>query len=384
MILIIDTSLSGIGLAFGENIPLTDSPPAPAAGGDALVSRVGGMGSIKSKYQNQPHHQEYKPYIRTFAKNMRTDPTSEENKFWQAVRNKKLGGFIFRRQRQIDNKYIADFICYEKKLIVEIDGSQHYENKKNDSIRTEYLQQFGFNIVRFWNWDINKNLNGCLEIVLDILTNNTFEEKLKRFNESLENMRVDENGNIVLLNPPPGPQNREPPPAARAGVTGSHLIKTKFIQTEKQSLSLPAEVEKFLAENSAIFRDISAIGVVVGPGSFTGIRLGIAYAKGLSIGLNIPVVPVNACEIYLEKTPDAFVACESGRGDFFVGAHDVAPRVMTIDEVEIEQMKYARTVGHKPYDLADALPIVERKLAAGNAEPAIPMYLRPHYAEKKG
>ena len=179
--------------------------------------------------------------------------------------------------------------------------------------------------------------------------------------------------------------------------------KTKTVASEKQSVALPLEVEKFLAESGlpakasakagAAFRDLTAIGVVVGPGSFTGIRIGIAYAKGLAIGLNIPVLPVNAFEIYLERAPDAFVALDTGRGDFFVGGANLPPAVMTIDEVETEQMKYACTVGHEPYDLADALPIVERKLAAAKqgrgglkhgdtTPPVIPMYLRPHYAEQ--
>jgi len=158
--------------------------------------------------------------------------------------------------------------------------------------------------------------------------------------------------------------------------------KAKTVAAEKQSTALPVETEKFLADMGAAMRNLTAIGIVVGPGSFTGIRLGIAYAKGLAIGLNIPVVPVNAFEIYLEKTPDAFVALDSGRGDFFVASANLSPTIMTIDEVETEQMKCARTVGHKPYDLADALTIAERKLAAGNKEPVIPMYLRPHYAEQ--
>lgn len=151
------------------------------------------------------------------------------------------------------------------------------------------------------------------------------------------------------------------------------------IETEKQSLSLPIEVEKFLSENNVKFSDLTAIGVVVGPGSFTGIRIGIAYAKGLGIGLNIPVVPINAFEIYLERNPDAFVAIDSGRADLFVGARDLEPCTMDIEKIENEQMKYAKTVGHKPFDLCDALPIVVRKLNSN--EPVIPMYLRPSYAE---
>ena len=158
--------------------------------------------------------------------------------------------------------------------------------------------------------------------------------------------------------------------------------KSRTVRVEKQSTALPTETEKFLTDTDAAMRDLTAIGIVVGPGSFTGIRLGIAYAKGLAIGLNIPVVPVNAFEIYLERTPDAFVAIDSNRGDFFVAAADLSAGIMTIEEVETVQMKYARTVGHLPCDLVDALPIAERKLATGNTEPVIPLYIRPHYAEQ--
>lgn len=149
----------------------------------------------------------------------------------------------------------------------------------------------------------------------------------------------------------------------------------------KQSVELPITVEKFISKNNLKFSDLSAIGIVVGPGSFTGIRLGIAYAKGLSIGLNIPVIPVNAFEIYLAKSMDAFVAIDSKRGDFFVAAHDIEPCTMTIDDIETKQMEYTKTVGHKPYDLTDALPIIINKLESKKFEPVIPMYLRPSYAE---
>lgn len=158
--------------------------------------------------------------------------------------------------------------------------------------------------------------------------------------------------------------------------------KYKHIDAEKQSIALPDQAEKFLAECGAQWSDLTAIGVVVGPGSFTGIRLGIAYAKGLALGLNIPVVPVNAFEIYLRATPDAFVAIDSGRGDFFVAADGLAPCTMSIDEVEVRQMDWPRTVGHKPFDLHNAVAIVSDKLKSGNIEPVVPMYLRPSYAEQ--
>ena len=153
------------------------------------------------------------------------------------------------------------------------------------------------------------------------------------------------------------------------------------IDVEKQSLALSTECEKFLAQHDVKWSDLTAIGVVVGPGSFTGIRLGIAYAKGLSLGLNIPLIPINAFELYLNATPDAFVAIDSGRGDFFVASPKHAPCTMTIDEVETEQMKCPRTVGHKPFDLMRGITIVKQKIAGGDIAPAVPMYLRPSYVE---
>ena len=91
------------------------------------------------------------------------------------------------------------------------------------------------------------------------------------------------------------------------------LLDEKYmhVDAEKQALALPDAVNKILEQNNTEMADLSAIGVIVGPGSFTGIRMGIAYAKGLSIGLNIPVVPVNAFELYLYENPDAFVAIDS-------------------------------------------------------------------------
>lgn len=156
----------------------------------------------------------------------------------------------------------------------------------------------------------------------------------------------------------------------------------KRIPVEKQSLSLATECEKFMSECGVTWRDLTAIGVVVGPGSFTGIRLGIAYAKGLGLGLQIPVVPINAFELYMADAPDGFVAIDSGRGDFFVASAKTAPCTMGIDELETRQMECPRTVGHKPFDLTRGVQIVHDKLLRGENTPAVPMYLRPSYAEQ--
>lgn len=158
--------------------------------------------------------------------------------------------------------------------------------------------------------------------------------------------------------------------------------KIAHFDAEKQAIALPVAVNNFMTQNNVKMSDLSAIGVIVGPGSFTGIRMGIAYAKGLSMGLNVPVVPVNLFELYLYENPDAFVAIDSGRGDFFVASPKHEPCTMNIDEVEIEQMKCPMTVGHKPYNLMFAKNIVEDKIKNKINEPVIPMYLRPSYAEK--
>ena len=158
--------------------------------------------------------------------------------------------------------------------------------------------------------------------------------------------------------------------------------KYKKIDAVKQAVALPSAVTDFLKENNIKMSDLTAVGVVVGPGSFTGIRMGIAYAKGLGIALNIPVIGVNLFELYLYENPEAFVAIDSGRGDFFVASKLHEPGTMNIDEVETEQMKCPSTVGHKPYNIMFAKNIVENKIKNNDLQPVIPMYLRPSYAEK--
>ena len=73
-------------------------------------------------------------------------------------------GVKFRRQFAIDNKYIADFACLERRLIIEIDGSQHAENPQDVS-RTRYLTRQKFRVIRFWNNEITQNLYMCLDVI---------------------------------------------------------------------------------------------------------------------------------------------------------------------------------------------------------------------------
>jgi primosomal protein N' (replication factor Y) len=98
--------------------------------------------------------------MKNLARNLRRKQTDTEQRLWRSLRNQSLG-YKFRRQHIIDNKYIVDFICIEKMLIIELDGGQHCENG-DDQKRTEYLEKIGFTVVRFWNNEIFQNLEGCL------------------------------------------------------------------------------------------------------------------------------------------------------------------------------------------------------------------------------
>jgi len=80
-----------------------------------------------------------------------------------------MEGFKFRRQFPI-GRYIADFACPEKKLIVEVDGGQHSEQINYDDERTVWLQSQGFRVLRFWNNEVQMNLDGVKEIIYNALT----------------------------------------------------------------------------------------------------------------------------------------------------------------------------------------------------------------------
>ncbi|GAA0482371.1 hypothetical protein GCM10009096_25880 [Parasphingorhabdus litoris] len=105
--------------------------------------------------------------IRRRAKSMRSEPTEAEAKLWTILRAKRLGGYKFRQQVPVDH-YIADFVCFTKKLIVEADGSQHAENSY-DQKRDDYLKAQGFRILRFWNNDILNNSDGVATAILAAL-----------------------------------------------------------------------------------------------------------------------------------------------------------------------------------------------------------------------
>ncbi len=90
------------------------------------------------------------------ARQLRNNPTKAEYLLWYHLFRRQLNGFRFRRQQQI-GPYIVDFVCYEKRLIIELDGGQHAEQLVYDSKRTQWLESQGFQVLRFWNNEVLVN-----------------------------------------------------------------------------------------------------------------------------------------------------------------------------------------------------------------------------------
>jgi adenine-specific DNA-methyltransferase len=97
------------------------------------------------------------------ARNLRKSQTDAEQRLWAAVRNRQIAGMKFRRQVAI-GPHIADFVSFEVRLIVEVDGGQHADSTA-DAKRTAYLEAHGFRVIRFWNNEVLQNLEGVLQSI---------------------------------------------------------------------------------------------------------------------------------------------------------------------------------------------------------------------------
>jgi len=102
------------------------------------------------------------------ARGLRADQTDAEQLLWYHLRNQRLQGWKFRRQHEI-GPYIADFLCPDAGLIVELDGGQHGEQMAYDEARTRKLQEEGYRVLRFWNNEVLKNTDSVLEAILEAL-----------------------------------------------------------------------------------------------------------------------------------------------------------------------------------------------------------------------
>jgi very-short-patch-repair endonuclease len=100
----------------------------------------------------------------SLSQNLRKNTTIAERYLWKFLRNKQLGKYKFRRQQPI-GKYIVDFVNFEKNLIIELDGGHHAVQKEEDRMRDEWLKSEGFEVLRFWNNEVLKNIEGVAEVI---------------------------------------------------------------------------------------------------------------------------------------------------------------------------------------------------------------------------
>jgi very-short-patch-repair endonuclease len=117
-------------------------------------------------------HQDVPPHQRGFAKTMRKAMTEPEVKLWNALRAHRLMGLSFRRQMPV-GQYIVDFACPLHHVIVELDGTQHADehNMHRDNVRTDYLQSRGWTVLRFWNDDVVRDIEGVCQHIVRVALN---------------------------------------------------------------------------------------------------------------------------------------------------------------------------------------------------------------------
>ena len=106
-------------------------------------------------------------FLTSRSRALRQNSTDAERKLWSVLRGRQLNGFKFRKQVEIDG-YIVDFLCLEKRPIIEVDGGQH--SPERDARRTAYLESQDFRIIRFWNNDVLQNLEGVWTTIEAALT----------------------------------------------------------------------------------------------------------------------------------------------------------------------------------------------------------------------
>jgi very-short-patch-repair endonuclease len=115
-------------------------------------------------------HRDIPALQRSRARSLRRNMTDAEHRLWYRLRAHRFGGLSFRRQVPI-GPYVADFICLDARLIVEVDGGQHASSQhQHDSVRDAWLRSQNFVVLRFWNNDVLTNTHGVLEEIAKAIT----------------------------------------------------------------------------------------------------------------------------------------------------------------------------------------------------------------------
>jgi len=102
------------------------------------------------------------------ARRLRKESTDAEKRLWLHLRAHRYGGHKFKRQQPI-GRYIVDFACFDARLVIEIDGGQHADAARSDSIRDAWLAREGFRVLRFWNNEVLENTEGVMQKILSSL-----------------------------------------------------------------------------------------------------------------------------------------------------------------------------------------------------------------------
>jgi very-short-patch-repair endonuclease len=102
------------------------------------------------------------------ARKLRRNQTDAERTLWFRLRDRRLDGLKFRRQMPIAS-YVVDFCCESARLIIELDGGQHTTRSESDAKRTAVLEAQGYLVLRFWNNDVLRNIDGVVESIIDTL-----------------------------------------------------------------------------------------------------------------------------------------------------------------------------------------------------------------------
>ena len=105
------------------------------------------------------------PKLTHFAKRLRKNCTKAEGLLWSRLRAKQMHGIKFRRQQPIES-YIVDFVSFEKRIVIELDGGQHAVDKEKDKQRDKFLTKNGFRVLRFWDNEVFNNIDGVLEVIM--------------------------------------------------------------------------------------------------------------------------------------------------------------------------------------------------------------------------
>ena len=102
------------------------------------------------------------------ARELRNNLTDAERCLWQKLKRRQIAGVKFRRQQPI-GPFIVDFACFERRVIVEVDGGQHAEQLHRDEQRTRWLEAQGYRVLRFWNNDVLGNNEAVVQAVFDVV-----------------------------------------------------------------------------------------------------------------------------------------------------------------------------------------------------------------------